>query len=93
MGRSKKIKAETKNILAKDTPKYTLGGFSAIDYEAKSPQDRGETTIVGISEYRKILADNISTDEQITKRLQYIEALCRNIIRSGIKIYVEGKKK
>jgi hypothetical protein len=34
-----------------------------------------------IKEYRKILNDDFSSDEQIQKRLDYLEALCRNVIK------------
>jgi len=34
-----------------------------------------------IQEYRELLKDEISSDEQIQKRLDYLEALCRNVIR------------
>ena len=40
--------------------------------------------MVTIDEYRQILKDYKSTDEQIKKRLEYIEALCRNVIRQEI---------
>lgn len=93
MNLSKETKIEPKKIHANDTSDCTRVGLSAVDYEAKTPQDKGKTTIVGISEYRKILADNVSTDEQIIKQLQYIEALCRNVIRSELKSYVEKNKK
>lgn len=66
---------------------------SSVDCRANSAQNRVETTIVGTERYRTILSDNTSTDEQIIKRLQYIEALCRNVIRNEIKNYVESKKK
>lgn len=52
-------------------------------------------TAVSTDEYRRILSDHKSTDEQITKRIQYIEALCRNIIKQEIENYVKkikGKK-
>jgi len=36
---------------------------------------------VTIDEYRKILGDNQSNDEQIQKRIEFIEGLCRKAIR------------
>lgn len=36
--------------------------------------------MITILEYRKILKDDVSSDEQIQKRLDYLEALCRNVI-------------
>jgi len=44
--------------------------------------------VITIKEYRKILDDKKSSNEQIAKRLQYLEALCRNITKSELKTYV-----
>ena len=41
-------------------------------------------TSVSVEDYRKILDDSKSTDEQIKKRLEYLEAFCNNIIRMEI---------
>jgi len=41
-------------------------------------------TVVSVEEYRRVTDDNISTDERIIERLQYLEALCRNIIKAEI---------
>ena len=38
--------------------------------------------MIKIKEYRKILKDDVSTDEQIQKRLDYLEALCSNVIKN-----------
>lgn len=40
-------------------------------------------------EYRKILGDNASTDEQIKRRIQFLEAFCRNIIKLELKGYTD----
>jgi hypothetical protein len=40
--------------------------------------------IVTIEEYRKILKDYRSTDEEIKKRLEYLETFCRNIIKQEL---------
>jgi hypothetical protein len=37
--------------------------------------------VLSVDEYRKILNDNASSSEQIKKRILYLEAFCRNIIR------------
>ena len=37
--------------------------------------------VVSIKEYRQLLGDKISTDGDIVKRLQYLEAFCFNIVR------------
>lgn len=39
-----------------------------------------------------MLDDQTSSDEQITKRLEYLEALCRNVIRGEIESYVKDLK-
>lgn len=44
-------------------------------------------TSVTVEEYRKLLNDYISSEEQIIKRLQYLEALCRNNIKSELEKY------
>lgn len=59
---------------------------------AVSRQEK-EAIVISVLDYRRILADNVSTDGQIIKRLQYIEALCRNIIRNEVKKYVKSTKK
>jgi hypothetical protein len=48
--------------------------------------------VVTIEEYRKMLKDYISTDEQIKKRLIYLEAFCRNVIKNEIEKYAKIKK-
>ena len=48
--------------------------------------ENGET-LVSVAEYRKLLAHNTSTDKQITARLQYLEAFCKNIIKSELQKY------
>ena len=40
-----------------------------------------------------MLKDYISTDEQIKKRLIYLEAFCRNVIKGEIEKYVKEKRK
>ena len=45
---------------------------------------------VQVDEYRELFGDWCSTDEQIIKRLQYMEAFCRNIIKPELKSYVRN---
>lgn len=40
---------------------------------------------ISIKEYRKLMNDDISSDDQIRKRIQYLEAFCRNIIQIELK--------
>lgn len=49
--------------------------------------------MINIEEYRLILNDHTSTDVQIKKKLDYLEAFCRNIIRNEIENYVKEIKK
>lgn len=44
--------------------------------------------ILSVDEYRKMLSDNQSTDEQILKRIQFIEGLCQKIIKLELEDYV-----
>ena len=45
-----------------------------------------------IEEYRKVLSDQTSSDEQIKERLAYLEGFCRNIIRAELHAYAETNK-
>ena len=45
--------------------------------------------MITIEEYRKTLNDYVSSAEQIKKRLEYLEAFCRNIIKIELKDYVK----
>jgi hypothetical protein len=49
--------------------------------------------MVSVEEYRKLLSDYTSTEEQIKKRLNYLEAFCRNIIKFELEKYVKEKSK
>lgn len=49
--------------------------------------------LVSVDEYREILDDYASTEEQIKKRLEFLEALCRNVAKSELENYVNEAKK
>ncbi|MDB5188243.1 MAG: hypothetical protein JWO50_763 [Candidatus Kaiserbacteria bacterium] len=49
--------------------------------------------IISIEEYRQLLSDTVSTDEQIKKRIAYLESFCGNIIRNEIHTYAGKKSK
>ena len=49
--------------------------------------------IISVEEYREILADHASSDEQIIKRIEYLESFCRNIIRLELQLYVRKESK
>lgn len=48
---------------------------------------------ISIQEYRKIMSDETSTDEQILKRLNYLEALCKNVIRTELEEFQKNNTK
>lgn len=48
-----------------------------------------ENSLVSINEYRLLLNDSRSSDQQIQTRIEYLESLFRNIIKNEIKTYVE----
>lgn len=48
--------------------------------------------MVTIEDYRKVLKDDKSSDEQITEKIQYLKSFCKNIIRSEIENYVRKSK-
>lgn len=80
---------EKPTMKASNIQENSLAGFSSVDYKTNTAQNREETTIVGIQKYRELLSDTTSTDEQIIKRLQYIEALCRNVIRNELRSFIK----
>lgn len=45
--------------------------------------------ILLVGEYRKILNDNVSSDEQIRKKISYLESFCRSIIRGTLEGFVK----
>lgn len=69
------------------------GAPISIDYNRGSQQYKERPTLVSIGAYREMLADNVSTDEQILRRLRYLEALCRNVIKHELKTYISASKK
>jgi len=46
--------------------------------------------ILSIKEYRELLNDNITSDEKILARLEYLEAFFRNIIRLELEKVFKG---
>lgn len=49
--------------------------------------------MIETKEYRKIIKDYKSSEEQIKKKLEYLEAFCRNIIKLEIEKYARERKK
>jgi hypothetical protein len=48
--------------------------------------------MISVLEYREMLGDQTSTDEQIKKRTEYLVALCKNVARCEIEMYVKDLK-
>lgn len=48
--------------------------------------------VITVEECRKILNDFSSTEEEIKKRIEYIEALCRNMAKLELENYVNEAK-
>ena len=48
--------------------------------------------LISIEEYRKLMKDQISTDERIKERLTYLESFCRNIIRPELEKLYESEQ-
>ena len=48
--------------------------------------------MISIQDYRTILDDQVSTDEQICRRLEFLEAFCRNLISRELENYVKSQK-
>ncbi len=57
------------------------------------PNSKSGETLVSITEYRQLLGDSTITDNQIISRLKYLEAFCRNIIKSELQTYDKQSKK
>lgn len=56
--------------------------------ESQTPPSPQEIhTVVSISEYRKETKDYKTPDDLVQKRLEYLEALCRNIARKELEKY------
>ena len=47
-------------------------------------------SLISIEEYRDIIKDKISSEEQITKRLIYLEAFCKKIIDLEINKFMKN---
>lgn len=43
--------------------------------------------LVSVAEYRRLMKDDVSTDERIVERLRYLESFCRTIIRAELDAY------
>jgi len=47
-------------------------------------------SVFSIDEYRRILDDQKSTDEQVLKRIEYLESFCRNVIGVELEKYLKN---
>lgn len=66
-------------------PKLSKKKVAEFTSSAYSSSNDTQKELVSVEEYRAILNDRKSTDEQIKKRLTYLEALCRNVIKLELK--------
>jgi len=74
-----------------NTEKRTQSDPCVVDIVQESGHDDKRPLAVSVSEYRKILGNDSSTDEQIIFRIRYLESLCRNIAREELQNYVDQK--
>jgi len=49
--------------------------------------------LITAEEYRAILNDRTTSNEQIKLRLDYLEGFCRNIIKAELEIHANTKKR
>lgn len=61
--------------------------METLNPENKNSYNDGSNSIITIQEYRNLIGDNSTSNEQVKRRIEYLEALCRNIIRSEIDNY------
>lgn len=47
--------------------------------------------MITVEEYREVTKDYKSSIESVQEKIQFLESLCRNIIRDEIKDYVRKK--
>ena len=52
-----------------------------------------DSRTVTIMDYRKIMNDEVSTDEQIEKRIEYLDTFCRNIIKEELSKFLTKNHK
>lgn len=65
--------------------RYDWDMVPTVEQKKKSP-------LVSVEEYRKILGDYSSSEENILSRLNYLEAFCRNVARFELEEYVKNTK-
>lgn len=58
----------------------------SLGYKENSP------TLLTVERYRQLTGDGVSTEEQVVRRLQYLDSLCRNIIKVEIQNYEQSQK-
>jgi hypothetical protein len=52
-----------------------------------------DSRTVVLKDYREIMNDKASTDEQIEKRIEYLDSLCRNIIKEELSKFLTKNHK
>lgn len=64
--------------------------MNSIEVEAEKLLHQKQVKTEQIALYRKILKDNSTSDVLIEKRIEYLESLCRGIIKNELnKTYVK----
>lgn len=53
--------------------------------QTESPES--SPTVVSVAEYRKLTGDRETSDEVVVSRLQYLEALCKNVCAIELESY------
>lgn len=51
-----------------------------------------KTSKFSVEEYRKLTGDTVSSNEIIQKRIDYLSALCRNVIKQELDTFMRTKK-
>jgi hypothetical protein len=49
--------------------------------------------VISISEYRVLTSDYATSDDMIEKRIQFLEAFCRNVAKNELEKYVKKARK
>lgn len=68
-----------------EKPNFNTGNVEYLSDSTYNKGSKKRIEIPTIAEYRQLMNDNESTDQQIAKRLEFLENLCRTIITLELK--------
>lgn len=68
-----------------ETPNFNTENVEYLNEATYNKGSRKRREIPSIAEYRQLMNDHESTDQQIAKRLEFLENLCRAIITLELK--------